>query len=429
MDYQESLNYLENLTQSGIKLGLENTARLLDALGNPQWPVPTVHIAGTNGKGSTAAFVESILRAAGHRVGLYTSPHLLDFRERIQVNREQITAAQMAAAATRVRAAGDRLNLAATYFEVGTVMALLHFRESGCQWNVIETGLGGRLDSTNLCRARVAVLTAIAQDHEAFLGAGLSQIAGEKAAIIKGGEHVVAAAQEAPVLKVIRGRAQRTGSALWVAGEDFSARRTGWDAAGQTFTFHGPQGSLEDLRISLLGRFQVENAAVAAAVCQALSTPGESLPEQAIREGLRNAAWPGRMEVVGCTPWVILDCAHNLQATRELALAVREHFSYDRCRVVLGVMRDKNLGPMLRIMGGLADHLVLTRPPGPRGAEPSNLLKLLPNFNKLIEIIEEIPYALRTVRNQAGPRDLILVTGSVFTVAEAKQGLDLQESH
>ena len=204
MNYQESLDYLYSLARLGIKLGLENTTRLLDYFGNPQLKTPVVHIAGTNGKGSTAAFVESILRASGYRVGLYTSPHILDFRERIQINRQLIAPEEIIHWVATLKQASEDLNLSPTFFEFGTLMALLHFDRQETDWNVVEVGMGGRLDSTNLCQGRVCIITPISRDHESSLGTRLSQIAQEKAAIIKHPCTVICGSQEKEVIQVIQ---------------------------------------------------------------------------------------------------------------------------------------------------------------------------------------------------------------------------------
>ena len=427
MDHPQTVEYLTGLTRSGIKLGLDNTIRLLEALGNPQLKVPTIHIAGTNGKGSTAAFTESILRAGGFRTGLYTSPHLADFRERIQVNRQPIGPKSLAAVATEVRAVCERENIPATYFEVGTAMAFLHFLRSGCEWNVIEVGMGGRLASTNVCQSRVAVITSISHDHESSLGNSLAQIAGEKAGIIKPGGTVIAGLRQKEPLEVVRQRARETGCPLLCLDREFQAIRTGYSAGGQMFDYSGPGSRYESLEIALLGAFQVDNAALAiTAVQQALQ--GNIGPDS-LREGLINTRWPGRLEVVCRDPLTLLDCAHNPDSVRNLTKAVREYFNYEKCRVVLGVMQDKDLPQIAEILGDFADEVILSRPRIERSADPHNLFKLFKTNHKVIEIIDEIQYALHTAQKRSGPKDLVVVAGSVFTVAEARQSFELQNFH
>jgi dihydrofolate synthase/folylpolyglutamate synthase len=218
MNYQESLDYLYSLARLGIKLGLENTTRLLDYFGNPQLKTSTIHIAGTNGKGSTAAFVESILRASGYRVGLYTSPHILDFRERIQIDRQLIVPEEMVHWITTLKQVSEKLKLSPTFFEFSTLMAILHFERQDTDWNVIEVGMGGRLDSTNLCQGKVCIITPISRDHESSLGTDLSQIAREKAAIIKHPCTVVCGPQEKEVTQVIQDQCQNHKASLLQSG-------------------------------------------------------------------------------------------------------------------------------------------------------------------------------------------------------------------
>ncbi len=430
MNYQQTLKYLEDLIQSGIKLGLDNTTRLLQALGNPQLKVPTIHLAGTNGKGSTAVFTESILRASGFKTGLFTSPHLLDYRERIKVNNLEIAPDQLAEVATQVRSACETHEIPATYFEVGTAIAFLHFYQSQCNWNVIEVGMGGRLDSTNLCQAEVSVITSISMDHESSLGTDLVSIAKEKAAIIKPGGTVIAGKLPEAVDQVIETHAREAGCPVSYLGRDFKVRGRNWNNRCQTFDWINPEKSFYDLEIGLLGEFQVQNAALAvAATRKALDLAGAPLSETALKTGLRKAKWPGRMEVIEEAPIVLLDCAHNPDSVKKLANAIHEHFQYEKCRVVLGIMQDKDLEQIAEILGSFADEVIVSRPRMERSADPYNLFKLLQISNKVIEIIEEIPYALHTAKNRSGPQDLVLVTGSVFTVAEAKQSIEQQKVH
>ncbi|QPJ62965.1 MAG: bifunctional folylpolyglutamate synthase/dihydrofolate synthase [Candidatus Nitronauta litoralis] len=430
MNYEQTCDYLDDLIKSGIKLGLENTSRLLKALGNPQLKVPTVHIAGTNGKGSTAIFTESILRSAGYRTGLYTSPHLLDYRERIQVNRQEILPEELAQVATCIKEACEQENIPATYFEVATAIAFLHFFQSGCEWNIIEVGMGGRLDSTNLCKAQVSVITSISKDHESSLGQNLEAIAAEKAAIIKPGGTVLAGKNKPEVCEVIEAWAREKGCPVEFLGREFKIRGRTWNGHVQTFDWSSPDLLLEGLEIPLLGEFQVQNAALAvAATRQAVKTQEAVLSEHYLRSGLKNAYWPGRMEVVETNPIVLLDCAHNPDSVKKLTDSIREHFRFEKSRVILGVMKDKDLPQIAEIIGSFADEVYITQPRMERSADPHNLFKLLQISNKVIEIIDEIQYALHTAKNRSGPRDLILVTGSVFTIAEAKQSIEHQKLH
>ncbi|MBI4389652.1 MAG: bifunctional folylpolyglutamate synthase/dihydrofolate synthase, partial [Nitrospinae bacterium] len=389
--------------------------------GDPHLKVRTVHIAGTNGKGSTAAFTESILRSAGYRVGLYTSPHLLDFRERIQIDRVPISQTGLFDLVSRVKRAADALGIAPTFFEFGTVMAFIHFFESKTDWNVIEVGLGGRLDATNVCQAKVSIITSISLDHAEYLGSDLKQIAGEKAAIIKKNGTVIAYIEEDDVFEVVRRQAEVMDARLLRLGTDFKTESLSHDTGGQRISYQGGREQFDGLEISLIGRHQAFNAALAVACCLELRAKRAAVTGQAIRDGLKNTRWEGRLEVAGTRPILLLDCAHNPDGVIKLTQAVRDYFSYRRCHVVLGIMQDKPCKEMIEIISSIADRIILTKPRTARSWEPRLFLDNLPSDQKVVDIIEEIHYAIDTARKTSTPDDLICVTGSIFTVAEAKQ--------
>jgi len=424
MDYQESLDYLYSLGRLGIKLGLENTARLLDHFGNPQLKTPVIHIAGTNGKGSTAAFVESILRASGNRVGLYTSPHILDFRERIQINRQLIAPEETLYWVTTLKQVSEDLKLSPTFFEFSTLMALLHFDRQKTDWNVVEVGMGGRLDSTNLCQGRICIITPISRDHESSLGSDLSQIAREKAAIIKHPCTVVCGSQEKEVLQVIQDQSRRYKAPLLQLGLDFQVDIQSHFFHGQVFDFKGPEIWYKGLEIPLAGRHQSVNAGLAVAACTALNDP--SVTEQTLRQGLKSASWSGRLEICGTNPSLILDGAHNLDSFKKLTESLSELFPRKRKIWVFGIMKDKPLAEITELISDNADYIVVTRPKSDRSALPDQIRKALTNFTKPIDLVDEIPLALDRAYQVADPGDLIVVTGSLFTVAEAKQVIDNQ---
>ncbi|MFQ5671738.1 MAG: bifunctional folylpolyglutamate synthase/dihydrofolate synthase [Nitrospinales bacterium] len=421
MNYRESLNYLSSLLPSGIKLGLENTARLLRYFGDPQLKIPAIHIAGTNGKGSTAAFAESILRAAGYRVGLYTSPHLLDFRERVQVNRVPIAPDEFAELAGRIKQAAESGNIPITYFEFSTVLAFLYFHEKKLDWNVIEVGLGGRLDATNLCHAEISILTSISRDHADQLGSNLETIAFEKASIIKDRGTVFADIPNEAVSKVIARVARDRRATLQCLRKDFEAERTTFNSQSQSIDFRGRQRHWKNLTLPLIGRHQVANAALAIAACLELNSKQHSVSETAVRQGLQTTRWDGRLETVAKNPDIVLDCAHNPDGVKKLTESLREYFKFDQCLLVLGTMRDKPVEDMLGILARFAHKIILVKPRQQRSEDPNRLYAILRKYHKFVEIINEIPYALNSARRMVRPTDIICVTGSLFTVAEAKQ--------
>jgi dihydrofolate synthase/folylpolyglutamate synthase len=424
MNYQESLDYLYSLARLGIKLGLENTTRLLEYFGNPQLKTPTIHIAGTNGKGSTAAFVESILRASGYRVGLYTSPHILEFRERVQINRQFIVPEEIVHWIATLKQASEDLNLSPTFFEFGTVMALLHFDRQGTDWNVVEVGMGGRLDSTNLCQGQVCIITPISRDHESSLGTQLEQIAREKAKIIKHPCMVVCGSDEPEVQHVIQDQCRTHNASLLQANQDFQVHIQSHSPEGQVFDFKGPKIWYKGLEISLPGRHQSDNAGMAVAACTSLADT--SITEQTIRAGLNSAEWPGRLEICGRNPYLVLDCAHNLDGLGKLTAALSELFPHKRKIWVLGIMKDKALEEITAVISDHVDHMIVTQPKNDRSATPEQIREILTGFSQPIDLVGEIPLALDRAYQVAEPDDLILVTGSVFTVAEAKQVIDNQ---
>ncbi|KMP11883.1 hypothetical protein UZ36_02905 [Candidatus Nitromaritima sp. SCGC AAA799-C22] len=421
---QEALKYLYDLIPTGIKLGLKNISCVLKELGDPQLKIPAIHIAGTNGKGSTAAFTESILRAAGYRVGLYTSPHLIHFSERIQIDRRPLPERELADLVFRVRKVVESKNIPITFFEFGTVMAFLYFAEQATDINVIEVGLGGRLDATNLCVGDISILTSISMDHASFLGAHIEQIAFEKASIIKAGGTVFAQNGEDQVLEVIQNMARERSAKIHILGQDFRVERTGQETSSQSITFIEDECRLERLQIPLLGEYQADNAALAVAACrEQVGRLNGRLSDQTIRTGLESTCWNGRLEVVSTRPTLVLDCAHNPDAVKKLTKSARELFSYARAIVVLGMMKDKPTEEILEILSGFGDFFILVRPRQERSENPERLGDILCQFGKSSEVVEHIPLALQKIKNTAQPDDLVCITGSVFTVGEARQFL------
>ena len=424
MNYQESLNYLYSLARLGIKLGLENTRRLLDYFGNPQLKTPTIHIAGTNGKGSTAAFVESILRASGYQVGLYTSPHILDFRERIQINRQLISPEEFVHWIAVLKQTSEKLSISPTFFEMGTLLAFLHFNRQKTDWNVVEVGMGGRLDATNLCRGRICIITSISHDHESSLGTHLSQIAQEKAAIIKHPCTVISGTREKDAMEIIQKQSRNHQAPLLQLEQDFEVKVQSHSLQKQVFDFNGPEIWYKGLEIDLTGRHQSINAGLAVAACTALND--SFVTEQAVREGLRSTNWPGRLEVCSEKPSLILDGAHNIDSFKKLTASLSEIFPHKRKIWVFGIMKDKPLAEITELISDFADYIVVTQPKSDRSTPPEQIRKALTDFTRPVVQMDEIPLALEHAYQAAHPDDLIIVTGSLLTVAEAKQVIDNQ---
>ena len=421
----ESLNYLYSLVPRGIKLGLDNISTVLTKLGNPQIKIPSIHIAGTNGKGSTAAFCESILRNSGYRVGLYTSPHLFDFSERIQLNRKPLPKNEMVSLTTRVRNVVENLNIPITFFEFGTAMAFLYFAEKKADVIVIETGMGGRLDATTLCKGNVSIITSIAKDHISHLGNTLKEIAFEKASIIKEHGTVFAIKEGKKVHEIIKEISQQKSADAQFLGEHFNVKKGAKRSSIQSINFRNQNVCFKNLELSLLGRFQANNAALALSACLHYGNKtGKEISEKSIRKGLKNTVWHGRMEVISSHPTMLLDIAHNPAAIKEMAKSVEELFEYKKVIVILGIMKDKQTEDILKKLSTFAGHFILVRPNHWRSENPVRLKKIISKYNASCEIIENIQKAIKKAKQTALPDDMVCITGSIFTVGEAKQYLE-----
>lgn len=430
MLYQDAIEYLYGLQRFGVKLGLQNMVRLMETLGRPDQRFASILIAGTNGKGSTAAFLASILKAAGGRVGLYTSPHLLDFQERILINGSPLPRDKIARLIEEVRSAIREAFPAIshqpspTFFEASTALAFLAFAGEGVEYAVVEVGLGGRFDATNVLLPKVSVITNIALDHQEYLGSTLGEIAFEKAGIIKEGGKVVTATEAFEALTVIEQVALERRASLMKVQECFRCEVKRSDLEGQVFDLLGGEWEYRDLRIRLLGRHQILNAATAVAAFLLLQGPPAS--EETIVRGLWEATWPGRLQIVRREPLLILDGAHNPAGASTVAAFLQECLPSRRIILVFGVLRDKDWEGMLSSLGPLASMVILTKPESDRAADPRDLTTV-DRYCPKLEIQPDVKEALVLAKEAAGRDDVILVTGSLFTVASALRALGIQE--
>ena len=422
---EEALNYLYSLIPKGIKLGLENISTVLNGLGNPQLNTPTIHIAGTNGKGSTAAFCESILRNAGYKVGLYTSPHLNHFGERIQINRIPLSENELIQLVAKVNHVVENLKIPITFFEFATTMAFLHFAEQETDINVIEVGMGGRLDATSLCKGDITIITSIAKDHTSYLGTKIEEITFEKASVIKEGGTVFAIKGTKKVHEVIKSISDIKSATAQFLGEHFVLKKNPGKNSPSLITYQNPNVCLKDLEISLAGGFQASNAALALSAClHHARKSGKEISEQSIRTSLKNTSWAGRMEVISSRPTILLDIAHNPAAVKEMAKSAQKLFLYTRVIVIYGAMKDKQSDEMLQELTNFADHFILVRPNQERSENPTRFKKILKKYNTPCEVIENIPKAIRKVKQTALSDDMVCITGSIFTVGEARHYLE-----
>ncbi|MHB8882777.1 MAG: bifunctional folylpolyglutamate synthase/dihydrofolate synthase [Thermodesulfovibrionales bacterium] len=424
MSYQGTIEYLYGLQKFGMKFGLDNITKLLAAAGDPHKAFRSVHIAGTNGKGSTAAMTDSILRTGGFRTGLFTSPHLVSFTERIRINAQEIPEAEVVSLADEVRGlTGDDDDLCPTFFEVVTAMAFIWFRRQKVDWAVIETGLGGRLDATNIIRPEVSVITKIGHDHAEFLGTTLEEIAAEKAGIIKQAVPVVTADQPPEVLRVFEQRAAAKQAPLSVFMKDFSAELLAAAPGRTTFRYAGSSG-YEQISVPLSGAHQVTNASLAVRTAELLSA---RFPEMSldIQRGIGDVSWPGRLEMVSDAPPILIDGAHNPQAAEALAAYLRGLLARDYKRIigVFGVMADKDISGILRPLLPLAAEIIFTAPAYGRAASPERLRLEAAQAGKQVRTAPTVAGALALARDLCQPGDLIVVTGSFYTIGEAREAL------
>ena len=413
--YQKSLDYIYNLRGAEIDLRLERVARALSLFDDPQHRFKVCHVAGTNGKGSTAAMVHSVLSVAGYRAGLYTSPHLSAFTERIRVGRRRITQAAVAALVGEIAERTRRAAVCLTFFEFATVMAFLHFAREGVEAAVVEVGLGGRLDATNVVRPDVTVITTISRDHERFLGSRIGSIAREKAGIVKPGVPLVCGALPPAAKRVVNGVARAAGVAVRHWATDFSVASRGH----RSFDYHGREWSLQGLDLGLPGEYQRHNAGVALASLEALD-PVLPVREKSIRAGLAAVAWPGRFERVSGRPAVILDGAHNRAAVEALAAEIRTLPGGGKVRLLFGSMADKDWPAMLAVLCGVSREVVLTRVPSERGADPRSLLSAVPAGLPATTADDPVAAISRLAADRRGRDVPILVAGSLYLVGAVR---------
>jgi dihydrofolate synthase/folylpolyglutamate synthase len=418
MSYKEAIDYLYSLQKFGIKFGLSKTSNLMKAMGDPHLEQKYIHIAGSNGKGSVAAMVESVLINSGLKVGLYSSPHLARFTERFRINKKEISEEDTAELVCELKGIIDPAH-PPTFFEVTTAMALAYFAREKTDISIMEVGMGGRLDATNIIVPVLSVITNISLEHQFFLGHRLIDIAGEKAGIIKNGVDLVTAVTQPVVIRRIESICAEKNAPFWRIGKDVRYRTT-----KSGLDYYGFKRNLKDLETNLQGSFQKRNAALALAAIELLERKGFKISSQDITEGLKNILWPGRMHLFSRDPSIVLDGAHNPDAVRNLANSIRRDLSHDRLIIVLGVMEDKDLDSIVELILPVSDYVVCTSPDYYRSAKPGDLMKRVSEYGKKGEAIPSIPDAIRRARDLAGSRDMILITGSLFTVGEALSYLD-----
>lgn len=422
MTYQEMLDYFTHVDMLGSHLGLARMEELLALLGSPQERLKFIHVAGTNGKGSTSALLDACLRQAGLRVGLYTSPHLVRYNERFRINGEEVSDEALCAAAARVKAAADTMEDAPTQFELLTCVGFCCFEAAGCDIVVLEVGLGGRLDATNVIPApEAAVITRIGLEHTELLGDTLEKIAAEKAGIVKAGGTVVLGGDHTePVRRTVEEICRQRGARLIQAEEPAPLARS---LEGQRFSW----GPYPEVCLSLLGEHQLQNAATALAVLEVLRERGWPIPDQAVLEGMAHAVWPGRFECAGTHPAIIVDGGHNPQCAQAVAASLAAYFPGKKISFLMGVLADKDFRGIFDPIVPLAERIAAVTPDSPRALPAAELCRKLAGEYGFTAAAAypDAAAALAALRESVGPEDVICVCGSLYMIGEVRTLLGL----
>ncbi len=431
VDYQQTLDYIysfidyETMHMPGdaANYDLRRMDELLACLGKPHLKARSVHIAGTKGKGSTAAMVASVLSVSGYTTGLYTSPHLIDLRERIRVDDELISEEELIALVEKLKPEVEAINQKATYgrlttFELLTALGFAQFSSKGADFQVLEVGLGGRLDATNVISPEVCIITSISFDHMAVLGNTLAEIATEKAGIIKPGSTVVTSPQIDEADRVIKDTCLDRGAELVRVGSDVTWQSLEFNSNRQLLQVKGKLGSYK-LSIPLLGQYQLDNAATAVAALEVLAEKGFNISRDSITNGLARVSWPGRFHVLSHHPLILVDGAHNPYSARKLKQSLEQYFKPDRSILIIGASADKDIAGITSELVPLFDKVIATRSIHPRAMPTAHIVAELAKQGVEAQETDGISIALRLALTLAGDNDLICVTGSLFVVAEA----------
>ena len=429
--YQTAIDYIlsfadyERDSRSALIFDLRRMEMLLERLGTPQAAARSIQVAGTKGKGSTAAMIASVLATAGYRTGLYTSPHLHSFTERIVVDGKPITEEEFATLVERSKPAVEAVNHSGTFgelttFEILTALAFIYFRERKADFQVLETGLGGRLDATNVVNSEVCVITSISLDHMEVLGDSLAQIAAEKAGIIKPGSIVVCAPQPSEAAAVIEKVCQDKEARLVRVGKEVTWQRKAFSDSGQSFQLRGTMHDY-DLTLPLPGEHQLENAATAVAALEVLAALGARVSPEYVATGLAQVHWPGRLQILQREPLLVVDSAHNADSAKRLMQALQQYFDFERLILIIGTSYDKDVAGTVRELASLPSTIIVTRSRHPRAVEASRLVAEFSKWGITPQAADNVAAAVDSALSEAKPRDLICATGSLFVIAEVME--------
>ncbi|MEW6328960.1 MAG: folylpolyglutamate synthase/dihydrofolate synthase family protein [Candidatus Micrarchaeota archaeon] len=413
--YETALARLSSFGRFGIRPGLERIKLLLELMGNPERDFQTIHVAGTNGKGSTAMMISGALVAAGFKTGSYFSPHIDDFRERIRINGEMISKSDTACLFDEVYSIAHRQKKIFSFFEIVTAMALKHFSNEGADYAVLEVGMGGRWDATNACDSKVSVITNIDLEHTEWLGNSIRKIAFEKSGIIKEGARVITAETKNDALAEMNKKCGKMDAELVRVGKEIKVKTLACTDRRNKYRI-ATRANEYDVALSLLGARQGMNAACAVGAVEAL---GLNIPKRAIERGISRAWLPCRLEVVGRNPLVIMDGAHNPSAMKYLRESLKL-FDFEKMILVIGMMKDKDIRGVVQEMAPAADVVIANKPKVERAAEPEIIANEAKKYNKNVYIVRDVKKSIQFARNLASVHDLILITGSIYMLAEAR---------
>jgi len=425
--YREHIKWLFEVRRFGSKLGLDYVSHLLAEIGDPHRDFKSIHITGTNGKGSTTAMIASILQQARYRTGMFTSPHLSTFTERIQIDGNQIPPEEVIRLIEEIRPICEEMAQNPelrhpTFFEIITAIAFKHFSENQVEYAVLEVGMGGKLDATNVVKAQVSVITNVSLEHTEVLGDTVLEIAEKKAGIIKEGGVLITATADNQVYKLFKEISEDVGSRIYRVGTDITFNKKGSSYEGQTFELEGLTHNYQELFIPLLGEHQMYNAATAVGAVEALNFHGVQIPEEAIEKGLRQVVWPGRMEIVQRHPIVVLDGAKDAKAAEVVKKTLLREFTYDRLIAVVSISSDKKIPEMINQIAEVADSFVITsHRVMDRAAKTSRIATEVERQGKVYEIEEDVKLAVEKAIELAGKGGVVIITGSVFLVGEARE--------
>ena len=424
MRYEEAMKYITEVGNFGSNYGLERTYKLLEYLSNPEKDLKFIHIAGTNGKGSTTSMIAEILMGAGYKVGMYTSPFIEEFEERIQINRNNIPKEKLASLMDEVKAAVDKViedgYSHPTEFEIITVLMLLYFKKENIDFGVIEVGLGGTLDSTNVITPVLQVITSISFDHTNLLGNTLEEIAGEKAGIIKSGIPTVIYPQKAEALKVIENKCSEMNSKLYIANcDNFKFENVvNEDRPYQLLKYNNEV----DILLPLLGEHQITNLSVAMTSIEVLNNINmTNILLDRIVKSIKNVKWKGRLEVLSKNPYVVIDGAHNIQGIETLSRNIKKYFKYENLYLILGILADKDVQEMIKVIAPMAKKIYAVTPNSIRAELAEDLKREIIKYNENCEAYDDYKEAYLTAINDANENDFVLASGSLYMIGDMRK--------